>query len=65
MRAEWPWRFLKRNYSSRVAAQTEMPEAFREYYRKNYFSVYNTQRAQIERGGRRRSGIYNGQHLPG
>ena len=39
---------LKRNYRSRLAAQTELPQALREYYRKNYFAIYNSQRAQIE-----------------
>ena len=33
---------LKRNYASREEAETEIPENFRQYYRKNYFAVYNS-----------------------
>src|SRR5208337_1731604 len=43
---------LKRNYPSRLEAQSELPEALREYYRKNYFAVYNSQRAQIEQAAK-------------
>ena len=28
---------LKEKYRSRIEAQTELPQALREYYRKNYF----------------------------
>jgi nitrate/TMAO reductase-like tetraheme cytochrome c subunit len=55
---------LKRNYSSRLAAQTELPEALREYYRKNYFAVYNSQGAQIEQAAEALLEIYNGNIFP-
>ena len=47
-----------------VAAQTELPEALREYYRKNYFAVYNGQHAQIERAAEALVEIYNGNIFP-
>jgi nitrate/TMAO reductase-like tetraheme cytochrome c subunit len=55
---------LKRNYSSRLAAQTELPEALREYYRKNYSAVYNSQGAQIEQAAEALLEIYNGNIFP-
>ena len=55
---------LKRNYPSRLAAQTELPEALREYYRKNYSAVYNSQRAQIERAAEALVEIYSGNIFP-
>ena len=55
---------LKKIYSSRLAAQTEMPEAFREYYRKNYFTTYNAQRAQVEQAAATVLEIYNNNVFP-
>lgn len=55
---------LRRNYASRLAAQTAIPEALREYYRKNYFAVYNRERAQIERAAEALLEIYNGNVFP-
>jgi nitrate/TMAO reductase-like tetraheme cytochrome c subunit len=55
---------LKRNYASRLAAQTEIPEALREYYRKSYFAVYNGQRSQIERAAEALLEIYSGNIFP-
>jgi nitrate/TMAO reductase-like tetraheme cytochrome c subunit len=55
---------LKRDYSTRLAAQTELPDALREYYRKNYFAVYNSQRAQIERAATALLYIYDGNVFP-
>jgi len=55
---------LKRNYPSRLAAQTELPEALREYYRKNYFAVYNSQRAEIEEAAKGILYIYQGNVFP-
>lgn len=55
---------LKRDYSSRLAAQTELPEALREYYRKNYFAIYNSQRAQIEQAATALVYIYDGNVFP-
>ena len=50
---------LKKDYPTKLAAQTEMPEAFREYYRKNYFPTYNAQRAQVEQAAATLLEIYN------
>ena len=55
---------LKKNYSSRLAAQTDMPEAFRQYYRKNYFATYNTQRAQVEQAAATLLEIYSDNVFP-
>jgi hypothetical protein len=55
---------LNRNYPSKLAAQTQLPEALREYYRANHFSVYNAQRAQIEQAGKTLLEIYNGNIFP-
>jgi hypothetical protein len=55
---------LKRNYPSRLAAEAELPQAFREYYRKNYFAVYNSQRAQIEQAANAVLYIYQGNVFP-
>jgi len=55
---------LKRNYRSRLAAETELPEALREYYRKNYFALYNSQRAQIENAAKGVLYIYQGNVFP-
>jgi len=55
---------LKRNYRSRVAAQTELPQALREYYRKNYIAVYNSQRALIEDAAKGILYIYQGNVFP-
>ncbi|MGA3324344.1 MAG: NapC/NirT family cytochrome c [Terriglobia bacterium] len=55
---------LKRDYRSRLAAQTELPQALREYYRKNYVAVYNSQRAQIEEAAKGILYIYQGNVFP-
>lgn len=55
---------LKRNYGSRLAAQTELPQALREYYRKNYFAIYNSQRAQIEDAAKALLYVYQGNVFP-
>jgi hypothetical protein len=55
---------LKRNYRTRLEAQTELPQAVREYYRKNYFAVYNSQRAQIEEAAKGILYIYQGNVFP-
>ena len=55
---------LKRSYSSRLAAQTELPGALRDYYRKNYSAVYNSQGAQIEQAAEALLEIYNGNIFP-
>ena len=55
---------LKRNYPSRLAAQTELPEAFRAYYKTHYFAVYNAQRAQIEQSAAALLYVYNGNIFP-
>ena len=55
---------LKRNYPTKLAAQTQLPEALREYYRANYFSMYNSQRAQIEEAATALLEIYNGNIFP-
>jgi nitrate/TMAO reductase-like tetraheme cytochrome c subunit len=55
---------LKRNYRSRLEAQTELPQALREYYRKNYFSLYNSQRAKIEEAASGILYIYLGNVFP-
>jgi nitrate/TMAO reductase-like tetraheme cytochrome c subunit len=55
---------LKRPYPSREAAQTELPEALRDYYRKNHFTLYNTQRTQIEQAARALLYIYEGNVFP-
>jgi len=55
---------LRRPYPSKLAAQTELPEALRQYYRTHYFSVYNSQRAQIERAAESLLEIYNGNIFP-
>ena len=55
---------LKRNYPTKLAAQTQLPEAFRAYYRSNFFSAYNSQRAQIEQAAATLFEIYNGNIFP-
>jgi nitrate/TMAO reductase-like tetraheme cytochrome c subunit len=55
---------LKRNYPTRQAAQTEVAEAVREYYRKTYFGVYNTQRAQVEQAAATLASVYNDNIFP-
>lgn len=55
---------LKRNYPSKLAAQTQLPEALREYYRVNFFSAYNGQRAQIEQAAATLLEVYNGNIFP-
>jgi NapC/NirT cytochrome c family, N-terminal region len=55
---------LKKDYPSREAAHAEIPEALREYYRKNYFDLYNSQRAQIEQAAEGIVYIYDGNVFP-
>jgi len=55
---------LTRNYPSKLAAQTQLPDALREYYRVNFFSVYNSQRGQIEQAAAALLEIYNGNIFP-
>ncbi|MGD1104310.1 MAG: NapC/NirT family cytochrome c [Terriglobia bacterium] len=55
---------LKVNYRSRLAAETELPDALREYYRKNYFVIYNSQRAAIESAAKGILYIYQGNVFP-
>ncbi len=55
---------LKKDYPSRVVAETQIPEELREYYRKNYFSVYNSQRAQVEQAAQALVYIYDGNVFP-
>ena len=55
---------LKVNYRSRLAAETELPEALRAYYRKNYFAIYNSQRAAIEEAAKGILYIYEGNVFP-
>ncbi len=55
---------LKKDYTSRHDAETELPEELRDFYRKNYFSVYNTQRAQIEQAAKALVYIYKGNVFP-
>ena len=55
---------LQRKYPTRLDAQTQLPEAWRQYYRANYFPVYNTQRAQIEEAASALLEIYNGNIFP-
>lgn len=55
---------LKRHYPTRLAAQTWLPEALRDYYRKNFLSVYNTQRGQIQQAAGTLLEIYNGNIFP-
>jgi nitrate/TMAO reductase-like tetraheme cytochrome c subunit len=50
---------LKKDHPSKLAAQTEIPEALRGYYRKNYFTTYNTQRPQVEQAAATLLEIYN------
>ncbi len=55
---------LKKNYPTRAAAETQIPEDLREYYRKNYFNVYNSQRAQVEQAAQTLVYIYDGNVFP-
>jgi hypothetical protein len=55
---------LKKNYPSREAAQAEIPEELREYYRKNYFSIYNSERSKIEQAAAAVLYIYDGNVFP-
>jgi hypothetical protein len=55
---------LKKDYPTRQDAETQLPEELRSYYRKNYFSVYNSQRQQIEQAAKALVYIYNGNVFP-
>lgn len=55
---------LKVHYRSRLAAETELPQALREYYRTHYFAVYNSQRAAIEDAAQGILYIYQGNVFP-
>jgi hypothetical protein len=55
---------LKRNYASRLEAETEIPENLRAYYRKNYLAIYTSQRAEVEQAARAIVYIYDGNVFP-
>ncbi len=55
---------LKVNYRSRLAAETELPDALREFYRKNYFAIYNSKRGAIEEAAKGILYIYQGNVFP-
>ncbi len=55
---------LKKNYPSRLAAEAQLPEGFRAYYKANYFALYNSQRAQIEQAAASVLDIYDGNIFP-
>jgi hypothetical protein len=55
---------LKEKYRSRLEAQTELPQALREYYRKNYFAIYNSQPLQIEDAANAILNLYLGNVFP-
>jgi hypothetical protein len=55
---------LKQNYASRQEAETQIPENLRAYYRKNYFAIYNSQRAAIEQAADALVYIYDGNVFP-
>ena len=55
---------LQRKYPSRLDAQTQLPEDLRQYYRTNYFSIYNAQRAQVEEAAAALLDIYLGNIFP-
>jgi nitrate/TMAO reductase-like tetraheme cytochrome c subunit len=55
---------LKKNYPSRLAAQAELPDALRTYYREKYFAIYNSQRADIEQAAKALLYIYDGNIFP-
>jgi len=55
---------LKRNYPTKPAAETQLPEALREYYRTNYSSRYDAQQAQIEQAATTLLEIYSGNIFP-
>jgi nitrate/TMAO reductase-like tetraheme cytochrome c subunit len=55
---------LKKDYPTKVAAQTEVPDGFREYYRKNYLAIYNSQRPQVEQAAATLLETYNNNVFP-
>ncbi|HET7840648.1 MAG TPA: NapC/NirT family cytochrome c [Terriglobia bacterium] len=55
---------LKRTYASRSSAEIQIPEDLREYYRKNYFNVYNSRRAQVEQAAQALVYVYDGNVFP-
>jgi hypothetical protein len=55
---------LQANYPSRQEAEVQLPQALREYYRKNYFAIYNSQRAAIEEAAQALLYIYQGNVFP-
>jgi hypothetical protein len=55
---------LKRDYSSQLDAETQIPQLLREYYRTNYFGIYNSQRAVIEQAAKALVYIYDGNVFP-
>jgi hypothetical protein len=59
-----PVELLKGNYGSRLDAETRIAEALREYYRKNYFAIYNSQRAETEQAAKALVYIYDGNVFP-
>jgi len=55
---------LKRDYSSQLDAETQIPQLLREYYRTNYFSIYNGQSAEIDQASKALVYIYDGNVFP-
>ena len=55
---------LKRDYPSRPDARAEIPDRLRQYYRNNYFQVYNSQRGLIEQAASALVYIYDGNVFP-
>jgi len=47
-----------------MKGSVSVPEAFREYYRKNHFATYNRQRAQVEQAAATLLEIYNDNVFP-
>jgi len=55
---------LKKGYPSKFAAQTQLPEAWHNYYRTHYLEIYNSQRTEIEQAVRTLLEIYNSNVFP-
>ena len=55
---------LKTGLSQQVGSSIQYQEAFRAYYKANYFSVYNSRRAQIEQAAATVLNIFNSNIFP-
>jgi hypothetical protein len=55
---------LRRIYPSRQDAETQIPQLLREYYRTNYFGIYNSHRAEIEQAAKSLVYVYDGNVFP-